>query len=194
MTKEQEYKISLTEDDCYQWLIKYIRKVSGYCKESVCRAYVDNVPMPNEYPFAYISMRKSSSHATNEHDYTKPDDEKNVAGSKKISQSMILDVQVDFYGQDARNEALLVQTLFRDSFSTDFFNGSGLVPLYADDDVPESGSEDEKKNWKVRNTLTLHFNIHPAVVIPQDFFSEAEITTTRLASNTKISIKGDSNV
>ena len=38
-----------------------------------------------------------------------------------------------------------------------------------------SASEDEKGNFMVRQTMTLHFNTHPQVVVPQDFFENAEI-------------------
>ena len=55
-----------------------------------------------------------------------------------------------------------------------FFEVSGLVPLYADEPMM-SASEDEKGNFMVRNTMTLHFNTHPQAVLAQDFFEEAEV-------------------
>lgn len=162
------YTISLSLDDIYDALHSFLINVTGLAADKVVRAYQDNVPTPFPYPFIYMSVRQNVRNATNEHAYS------SLLNQNAVSWSNILDVQLDFYGQDSMDIAQVVKGLFRDEYSVNFFEVSGLVPLYADEPMM-SASEDEKGNFMVRNTMTLHFNTHPKAVLAQDFFEEAEV-------------------
>ena len=162
------YTISLTLDNIYDYLHSFLTTVTGLDAVKVVRAYQDNVPTPFDYPFIYMSVKQNTRNSTNSHDY-------NTLMSKSgVSWSNILDVQLDFYGQDSMDIAQVIKGLFRDEFAVNFFEGKGLVPLYADEPMMSS-TEDEKGNFMVRNTMILHFNTHPGVTIPQDFFEEAKV-------------------
>ena len=160
--------ISLTTDKVYDAVHGFLTSVLGLDANNVVRAYQDNVPTPFPYPFIYMSLRQNARNSTNMNGY------ETLASRNALKWSAILDIQLDFYGQDSMDQAQVVKGLFRDGYGVDFFEASGLVPLYADEPVM-SASEDEKGNFMVRNTMILHFNIHPSVVIPQDFFGNAEI-------------------
>lgn len=162
------YTISLTLDNIYDAVHNYLKTVTGLEAAKIVRAYQDNVPTPFGYPFIYMSVRQNTRNATNESTYNK------VTDSKSVKWSNILDVQIDFYGQDSMDMAQVVKGLFRDGFSVDFFKDSGLVPLYADEPMM-SGSEDEKGNFMVRNTMSLHFNTHPTATVAQQYFENAEV-------------------
>lgn len=162
------YTISLTLDNIYDALHSYLKNVSGLSDIKIVRAFQDNVPTPFDYPFIYMSVKQNTRNGTNEHDYNK------LTDSKSVKWSNILDVQLDFYGQDSMDIALIVKGLFRDEYSVDFFEGKGLVPLYADEPMM-SAAEDEKGNFMVRNTMILHFNTHPTVSVAQQYFEEAEV-------------------
>lgn len=162
------YTISLTLDNIYDALHSYLKNVTGLVDDKIVRAYQDNVPTPFGYPFIYMSVKQNTRNATNENEYNK------VTDSKSIKWSNILDIQLDFYGQDSMDIAQVVKGLFRDEYSVDFFEDKGLVPLYADEPLM-SASEDEKGNFMVRNTMILHFNTHPKATLAQQYFEEAEV-------------------
>lgn len=162
------YTISLTLDNIYDALHGYLKNVTGLADDKIVRAYQDNVPTPFGYPFIYMSVKGNTRNATNESAYN------TLTDSKTVKWSNILDIQLDFYGQDSMDIAQVVKGLFRDEFSVNFFEGKGLVPLYADEPLM-SASEDEKGNFMVRNTMTLHFNTHPSAILTQQFFEEAEV-------------------
>ena len=162
------YTISLSLDNIYDALHSFLINVTSLAADKVVRAYQDNVPTPFGYPFIYMSVRQNTRNSTNSRGYNTTTDK------AAVSWSNILDVQLDFYGQDSMDLAQIVKGLFRDGYSVNFFEGKGLVPLYADEPIMSS-SEDEKGNFMVRNTMTLHFNTHPTVTIAQDFFEEAEV-------------------
>jgi len=158
--------ISLTTDSIYTALREYISLMLDYPPDKVRRAYVDNIPPPASYPYCYATVLRISRNATNVAEYED--------NAKRVSSSQILDVQLDFYGQDGFDDANIIKTIFRDEVSVDFFKSRGLVPLYSDD-IEMSGETDDNENWRVRNILTLHFNIHPSVILPQDFAESLEI-------------------
>ena len=162
------FNISLTTDNVYDAVHGFLKNVLGIAADKVVRAYQDNVPTPFPYPFIYMSIRQNVRNSTNMNGY------QSSASTNTVKWSNILDVQIDFYGQDSMDQAQVVKGLFRDDYGVNFFEESGLVPLYADEPVM-SASEDEKGNFMVRQTMTLHFNTHPQVVVPQDFFENAEI-------------------
>lgn len=161
--------ISLTLDTIYDKVHAFLKEVLALDKEQIVRAYQDNVPTPFPYPFIYMSVRQNTRNSTNMNDYDR------LNSKNGLNWSNILDFQLDFYGQDSMDMAQVIRGLFRDDYAIDFFERSGLVPLYADEPVM-SASEDEKGNFMVRNTMILHFNTHPGVVIPQQFFERAEVT------------------
>lgn len=160
--------VSLTADSIYDSVHAFLKSVLGWDKEKIVRAFQDNVPTPFGYPFIYMSIKQNTRNSTNSRAYS------SLTSKAGVSWSNILDVQLDFYGQDSMDDAQIVKGIFRDDYAVDFFRSSGLVPLYADEPMM-SASEDEKGNFMVRNTMILHFNTHPSVVIPQDFFGNAEI-------------------
>ena len=177
--------ISLTASGIYTALRQYLKDTLTLDDDKVRRAYVDNIPTPYPYPFVYVSILSPKRNSTNTNTY-------DISKSKSAkSASYILDVQLDFYGQNSIDLATIVKTLFRDEYSVNYFADLGLVPLYADD-ITQTGGEDEKGNFMVRNNMTLHFNIQPSVSVSQQFFDtivldvkNAEIPAEENAVNTE---------
>ena len=161
------YIISLTASGIYTALRAYLKNVLDLDDNKIQRAYIDNICQPFPYPFVFVTVLGTKRTSTNVNTY-------DGVESNSISAGYILDVQLDFYGQDSIDLAHIVKNLFRDEFSVNYFTTTGLIPLYADD-IMMTGSEDEKGNWQVRNTLTLHFNINPLLTVSQEYFEELEI-------------------
>lgn len=168
---------TLTQDAIYTAVRGYLKEFLEYDEEHTRRAFVDNVPLPT-YPFVLVTLVRNAGNATNEHSYNA------TAGTKTISTSQIIDVQLDFYGPDSNDDAEVIEQIFRDTVSTDYFADSGLVPLYADE-VIQTGRTDENQNFMVRNTLTLHFNVHPQITLAQDFFTSVDAQTIAVPQDIK---------
>jgi hypothetical protein len=168
---------SLTLENIYLSVGKYLKDYLGWDDDKIRRAYSDNIPVP-EYPYVFITVLNPKRNATNEHVYNA------AQQTNGIRVSQILEVQLDFYGQESYDQASEIQAIFRDEYSVNKFEGTGLVPLFTDDIIPTSRT-DENENFLVRNTLTLSFNIHPDVVVPQDFFAAADITVIEVNADYK---------
>lgn len=180
-------KPSITNDDVYKAIIAFLKVATGYNTNNILRAYIDNVPLP-AYPFVFVTVLKNTRSATNEKTFI------DIVGTKTetISTSRILDVQLDFYGQDSIDEANVVESLFRDGYAVNYFQNSGIIPLYAEDIITPSARADENENFKVRNTMTLHFNLHPAVVVSQNFFDNIDLDVITITGGKEISNDSDS--
>ena len=170
-------KPSITNDDVYKAIIKFLKDITQYGDTKILRAYIDNVPLP-AYPFVFITVLKNIRSATNEKETTDTE----TLHQEKVSTSRILDVQLDFYGQDSIDEANAVESLFRDGYAVNYFQSSGIIPLYADDIITIGSGADENENFKVRNTITLHFNLHPEVIVPQNFFDDIDLVTETITN------------
>ena len=171
--------ITITQDLIFTSVISYLKELTGYDQEHIRRAFQDNIGVPEDYPYVYVTLLNPKRNATNEHKYDSQSE------GMIVKTSMLLDVQLDFYGQDSIDQANIVCQLFRDEFSVNFFQDSGLVPLDSDDVIGNVGSEDENSNWKIRNILTLHFNIHPEVVAPQQFFDSINLISSQIDAKKK---------
>jgi len=170
-------KPSITNDDVYKAIIKFLKDITEYGDTKILRAYIDNVPLP-DYPFVYITVLKNIRNATNEKETT----DTTALHQEKVSTSRILDVQLDFYGQDSIDEANAVESLFRDGYAVNYFQDSGIIPLYADDIITSGSGKDENENFKVRNTIILHFNLHPEIIVPQNFFDNINLVTKTITN------------
>jgi hypothetical protein len=97
------------------------------------------------------------------------------AGMKGVQQDTEFVVQCDVHGDDAYNQCVVIQTLFRDEYAVQAMEGSGVTPLYADDprQTPFITAADQYEN---RMSIDLHVQINPVVTIPQQFSDGVDLT------------------
>src|SRR5690349_7882314 len=100
----------------------------------------NKVPPPKG-PFSAITVISHRRMATNDEAYI---DDYPYFGSRNVSASWLVNVQVDFYGPDSGNWASAFCILFRDDAGCDFL-APECQPLYADDPrlVPWVSSESQ---------------------------------------------------
>lgn len=119
---------------------------------------------PPSGPFVAVTVIRQRRLATNDEAYT---DDYPTPGSRAVSASWNINVQVDFYGPESGNWATAFCTLFRDDAGCDFL-APECQPLYADTPrlVPWVSSESQ---WVHRWTVTAALNWRELVTVSQQF-------------------------
>ena len=123
----------------------------------------NRVPPPTG-PFAAITVLNQRRLATNDEAYT---DDYPYFGTRNVSASWQVNVQVDFCGPESGNWASAFCTLFRDDYGCDAL-APECQPLYADAPrlAPWVSSESQ---WVHRWTVTAALNWRELVTVSQQF-------------------------
>lgn len=168
--------ISIKEDDVYAALGQFILNVCPVIQ--VVRGQANRVPMPKADNIAVMQSTGRRAMSTVKRDYFPPDpaqpDGSNV-GVIATSVSTELQFQVDIYGVQSAENAQWLSTFFRDTRGTEFFEPTGIAPLYCDDPVQMpliSGEDQWIERWMV--TCRLGANI---MVAAQVEYADSLITT-----------------
>lgn len=129
----------------------------------------NRVPLPTGQ-FAAITVLNQRRLATNDEAYT---DDYPYFGSRAVSASWQVNVQMDFYGPDSGGWAAAFCILFRDDAGCDFL-APECQPLYADDPrlAPWVSSESQ---WVHRWTVTAALNWRELVTVSQQFADALEV-------------------
>lgn len=97
-------------------------------------------------------------------------------GSKNVTQSSWIVIQVDVYGPSAMDNAQTITTLFRDEYAATQFATSGfdVTPLYADD-PKQAPFIDAENQYEDRWTVEVQLQANQIVNVPQQFADEVTI-------------------
>lgn len=99
-----------------------------------------------------------------------------LIGSQKIEQAVMTTIQLDVHGPLGGDNSVIITTLFRDSFATQFFKnlGLGLAPLYTDDprQMPFINGEQQMEDRWVFNA---YLQANAIVTLSQDFFTSIDV-------------------
>lgn len=90
-------------------------------------------------------------------------------GNYYISQPAHITVAIHLFGDKASDGAACLETLFRDSYSTEWFqnNAPQLIPLYSSEitQIPLQSAEDQyEAHWM----LELHFQLMTTIAFTQE--------------------------
>lgn len=131
----------------------------------ITRGLQNRVGMPKG---AFINMTpvRQGRLATNETTY-------NGTSQKTLTNFKQFDVQVDFYGPDAADQANTFETVFRDDWACTAL-GPLTTPLYCGPLV-QGALTNEEKQYEARWTVTASVEFNPDVVLPQDFMTTAVV-------------------
>jgi hypothetical protein len=93
-----------------------------------------------------------------------------------ITTGMRLDVQVDFYGPTAGDQAAAVETVYRTSYTVEQFTPSvsGIAPLYCTD-AHQAPLTNAEQQYEARWTLTASLEYNPVVYIPQQSATKIKV-------------------
>ncbi|MDE9552784.1 phage neck terminator protein [Xenorhabdus bovienii] len=176
--------ISVTERDLYKALGDFLRGL--FPDVEIERAQQNNNPMPLG-DFIVMTPLFSSGLSTSVVNYTRP--ESAGTGQQHISRTTEWRCQLDFYGDSAESNALLVATVIRSEFACEQFQelGGTITPLHTSDPRQLSIINGEQQ-WENRWTLDFVAQINPIVTAPQTFFDSVSTHTISTES-----INGNSN-
>ncbi len=120
-----------------------------------------------EGPFIAITPGKLRALATNTTTY-------NHTNARTVTRSTEFDIQVDCYGPDSADWAVIITTMFRDPYGYDTLSPE-CTPLYATDPVqmPLTNAED---NYEQRWSFSALLQFNPAVSVSQEFADALRVT------------------
>lgn len=153
-----------THNDIYREVRAFLLGLFLLPEENVIRGYSNNVPLPNGN-FILMNIIHEQQLATNEHRYLP------VQSEAEVKQSVEVQLQLDFFGEQAGEFSRIFTHLWRDEFACEQL--SMCQPLYADNPryLPFTN---EEERFEERWTVTAHLQYNPMVTHHQDFFTEAQ--------------------
>ncbi len=159
---------SPTEDAVLTKLRAFLISIVGAGVE-VVQGLGNRVPSPAD-PYVAMTVIHQQRLATNQDAYADPAP---TTGTRTVSESVRLDVQLDFFGPLAGTWAQIACMLLRDDYGCSAL-APECQPLYADDarNVPfVTGEQEYMQRYMV--TATLQWN--PATVLPQQFADQLRV-------------------
>lgn len=152
--------ISITESQLYTALRAFLLSLLS-CP--IIQAQQNRAAMPKG-DFCAMTSLGTYGLSTDKASYTP------TAGTESHGRSTRWDVQLDFYGQDATENANLIATMLRTDYAFNQFAASGIdmQPLYAED--PRQGTiVNGEQQYEKRWIVIAAFQFNPVVTVSQDF-------------------------
>ena len=152
------YTSSITVDQVIDALADFLAPfVPG---AQVVRAQVNRVAMPSN-PGVVLTEMLQVDLSVPATEY-QPD-----AGTATIEGPTRIDIQIDFYGEQAGEFCKTVKTAFRSHWGFAHFPAN-IKPLYTSDGIQSPLTTGEQQ-YESRWTLTASLQYNPIVTVPQDF-------------------------
>lgn len=152
------YTSSITVDQVIDALADFLAPfVPG---AQVVRAQVNRVAMPSN-PGVVLTEMLQVDLSVPATEY-QPD-----AGTATIEGPTRIDIQIDFYGEQAGEFCKTVKTAFRSHWGFSHFPAN-IKPLYTSDGIQSPLTTGEQQ-YESRWTLTASLQYNPIVTVPQDF-------------------------
>ena len=152
------YTASITVDQVIDALADFLAPfVPG---AQVVRAQVNRVAMPSN-PGVVLTEMLQVDLSVPATEY-QPD-----AGTATIEGPTRIDIQIDFYGEQAGEFCKTMKTAFRSHWGFSHFPAN-IKPLYTSDGIQTPLTTGEQQ-YESRWTLTASLQYNPIVTVPQDF-------------------------
>ncbi|CND00628.1 phage neck terminator protein [Yersinia enterocolitica] len=166
--------IDYTIDNIIDTLADFVEPICG----RVQQAQVDRVPMPKGEFCIMTPLKPKRLSTTREINQDTGSPSTSAMGYTEVRQ---LDIQVDIYGPNAADRAVMLETVFTSDYAYQKIKDidSRLAPLYSSDAF-NSAMINGENQYQDRWTLTLTVQPHITVSFPQDYFDKAEITTQQV--------------
>jgi hypothetical protein len=152
------YSSSITVDQVIDALADFLAPFVPAAQ--IVRAQVNRVPMPSN-PGIVLTELNQVDLSVPDTEYQPDDSTATIKGPTRI------DVQIDFYGEQASEFCKTVKTAFRSHWGFSHFPAN-IKPLYTSDGIQAplvTGEQQYESRW----TLTASLQYNPIVTVPQDF-------------------------
>jgi len=152
------YSSSITVDQVIDALADFLAPFVPAAQ--IVRAQVNRVAMPPN-PCVILTEMLQVDLSVPDTEYQPDDSTATIKGPTRI------DVQIDFYGEQASEFCKTVKTAFRSHWGFSHFPAN-IKPLYTSDGIQAplvTGEQQYESRW----TLTASLQYNPIVTVPQDF-------------------------
>ena len=158
------YSSSITVDQVIDALADFLAPFVPAAQ--IVRAQVNRVPMPSN-PGIVLTELNQVDLSVPDTEYQPPVDPIPAIGTATIKGPTRIDVQIDFYGEQAGEFCKTVKTAFRSHWGFSHFPAN-IKPLYTSDGIQTPLTTGEQQ-YESRWTLTASLQYNPIVTVPQDF-------------------------
>lgn len=166
----------ITDDETFTALKALIHAIlPALGNDNVRQGQQNDVPMPVGPNFVILTPADRAGLATTVREYTPPTDPIPALGSRETTRSTRVGCFVNFYGEEATDNAQIFNQLFADLYGCDFLRPYGVQPLSCDDgrQMPLIDSENQYvQRWMIH----AYMQINPTVSTSQDFADTVELT------------------
>lgn len=169
--------VFISDDDVFAALKTFIQNVlPGLVPDDVRQGQQNDVPMPPSNNFVIMIPADRKGLATTEREYDPTN------GLRATTRSTQVGAMVNFYGEQATDNAQTFNLLFRDLYGCDFLAAYGVQPLWCDDgrQMPLLSSE---KQYVTRWMVQAVMQINPTVSTRQQFADKVTISLVEADKN-----------
>ncbi len=170
----------IQEVDFMSAVYDFIVNFTGIDEAVVFRGYQSQMSLPDDDEFCIYTPINRSRVGTNLRDFTAagvPDDEN---GTEKETQGVSIDMQIDFYGENADRYAQAIDTAAHSLFANKYFenNGHAIRCLYSDSPRNLTGI-DETNQYAIRWSVTVTFMIESAIAESLPWFEDITMAAVK---------------
>ena len=156
--------MNLTEADFMAALHGYIAEITGMDGNRIFQGNQSRMVLPKSGPFCIYTPILRQRRGTNIYKFDavgKPDDEN---GIDTMTALVLVDVQIDFYGEGAMLNAQSVEMASRSYLGTDYFKKSDVDVRVSTADTPKNlTGVDASNQYETRWTVTVTAEVNPAL-------------------------------
>lgn len=168
------------EIDFMAAVFDFIVEFTGIGEAVVMRGYQSHMVPPDDDEFCIFTPINRTRRGTNIRDFTAvgvPDDEN---GTEKETQGVEIDVQIDFYGENADRYAQAIDTAAHSIFTNSYFRNNGHDIRCLTSDSPRNLTGiDETETYATRWSVTVTFIIESAISADLPWFEDITVKAVK---------------
>lgn len=145
----------------------FVSKFTDMDKELIYIGLQNRVPLPKEKNYCIITVYNMNRLGTPIEKYNAS------AKAYYITQHFQANVQIDFYGEDSRENANIMVTVSRTMSGANYLSGYNIQPLYCEEARRIVNTTGERQ-YEDRYMADLNIEFDGVVSVTQDGFNEAK--------------------
>ena len=161
------------EIDFLSNVFDFIHEFTGISEDVIFRGYQNKMVLPDDDEFCIFTPINRIRVGTNKRSFNAigvPDTEN---GTERETQGVSIDVQIDFWGENASRYAQAIQTAAGSLMANDFFKKNGQAMALLSADNPRNLTAiDETQQYNARWSITCRFLIETSISKSEAWFED----------------------
>ena len=151
----------------------FVSKFTGLDKELIYIGFQNRVPLPKEKNYCIITVYNLNRLGTPIEKYS------STAKAYYIEQHFQANVQIDFYGDTARENASIIVTTSRTLVGANYLKAYQIQPLYCED-ARRMVNVTGERQYEDRYMVDFNIEFDGVVSVQQDGFNEAKLNLIKM--------------